>query len=504
MTRTRKLILCLVGVAAILLLAGGTLLALQFGSTNQFSVQIERGQKYLDAGDFDNAVLCYQRAIQADPDQAEGYLGLSQAYLGLQKDSLARRVLENGLEQTQSARIQVMIEKYFGTTAGQGVSSAVQIDLPAGVEPDELDFALLESIARFTYNDYRLSQDITSETDTADGYLVGTGDLQMLFFATAENPRAIDPNTGRPYSTQRPAEVTVLEISRLFGGSQSFTLAKMEESGLKDIEVQEDPDHGWVLHFLYQGCEATIACDEDGTVHAGAWNCFEPATIAEEQESEGVSVGGQIINAQTGSGVSGAELEIKPAGSGETIQAESTAGGRYTTTLPQGSYTVTITCPGFVQESFEVDIRKAISNQNFTISPQMAEGEIRIVLEWGASPRDLDSHLNGSTDNGERVRVDYTHKTQNGQDGQILAQLDVDDTSGYGPETTTIYDPNGVYEFYVVDFTRSGTMSSSGATVKIYVGNQSPIIVDVCGGLNNEWLVCRIDHGEVQVINTAA
>ena len=155
MTRTRKLILCLVGVAAILLLAGGTLLALQFGSTNQFSVQIERGQKYLDAGDFDNAVLCYQRAIQADPDQAEGYLGLSQAYLGLQKDSLARRVLENGLEETQSARIQVMIEKYFGTTTDQGVTSTVQINLPAGVEPDELDFALLESIARFTYNDYR-------------------------------------------------------------------------------------------------------------------------------------------------------------------------------------------------------------------------------------------------------------------------------------------------------------------------------------------------------------
>ena len=125
------------------------------------------------------------------------------------------------------------------------------------------------------------------------------------------------------------------------------------------------------------------------------------------------------------------------------------------------------------------------------------------MLEWGESPRDLDSHLTGTTDSGTYVHTDFTHKTETSGE-TLLAQLDVDDTSGYGPETTTIYEPNGVYEFYVVDFTQSGTMSSSGATVKIYCGNETPVVINICEGLQNLWRVCRIDHGEVQVLNTAA
>lgn len=503
MTKRRKLILCLVAILTVLLMAGAAVLALQFGTANSFSVQIERGQKYLDDGDFDNAVLCYQRAIKANPGQAEGYIGLSQAYMGLEKSSLAQSVLEKGLGQTQSARIQLMIEKYFGGDTVYTAENAVQIELPPGVEANELDFVLLENIARFTYNDYRLEQGIVSESDTETGYLVETADLRLLFYETEDNPRVIDPNTGRPYSMQRPAEAAVIEISRLFGGSESFTLAQLEESGITDAAQEEDADHGWILRFTYQGCEASIACDESGTIHTGAWNCFKPTPVAEE-DADGVSVSGKIVNAQTGGGVSGATLELTPTGGGDTITVESTAGGRYTATVPEGNYTVLVRCHGFVEESFDIVVRRAVANQNFTISPQMAEGEIRIVLEWGASPRDLDSHLSGTTDAGDQVRVDFTQKTETNGEGQTIAELDVDDTNGYGPETTTIYDPNGVYEFVVVDFTRSGTMSGSGATVKIYVGNQSPTVVNVCGGLANEWLVCRIDHGTVQIVNTAA
>ena len=182
MTKRRKLILCLVAILTVLLMAGAAVLALQFGTANSFSVQIERGQKYLDDGDFDNAVLCYQRAIKANPGQAEGYIGLSQAYMGLEKSSLAQSVLEKGLGQTQSARIQLMIEKYFGGDTVYTAENAVQIELPPGVEANELDFVLLENIARFTYNDYRLEQGIVSESDKETGYLVETAYLLLLFY----------------------------------------------------------------------------------------------------------------------------------------------------------------------------------------------------------------------------------------------------------------------------------------------------------------------------------
>ena len=89
--------------------------------------------------------------------------------------------------------------------------------------------------------------------------------------------------------------------------------------------------------------------------------------------------------------------------------------------------------------------------------------------------------------------------------GQTIAELDVDDTDGYGPETTTLYDINGTYEFRVVDFTGSGTMSSSGAVVQVYTpDSSSPVEIPICGGLENGWLVCRIDHGVVTVLNTSS
>jgi hypothetical protein len=60
----------------------------------------------------------------------------------------------------------------------------------------------------------------------------------------------------------------------------------------------------------------------------------------------------------------------------------------------------------------------------------------------------------------------------------MTANLDLDDTDSYGPETTTIYSAvdEGVYKFYVHDYTNrysdeSMELSQSEAKVQIYVGN---------------------------------
>lgn len=493
MTKTRKLILGLAALLAVLLLAGAAAVALHTSTANSYSTQLSRGQKYLDSNDYDNAVLCYQRAVNAQPDQADGYIGLAQAYMGLNKMTLAENTLNTGLEKTGSARVQLMLETYF-TESGYSAGTAVQVDLPTN-KSGGFDTGLLDKIAQFTYADYRLEETIQSEGAAGAGYQVTTDAMTLDFYNTDEDKRVIDPNTSKPYSSQRPNTVTLADVSLLFGRAD-FTIDELRQTDVTAVDLQEE-DGSWYVTFSYQGCDAKVACDEDGTMHAGAWNQFTPSRL--EEDEDGFAVQGQIINAQTGGGVSGAELEIVPT-QGDTITVRSTAGGRYTTALPDGTYTVRIKCSGFVEEEFSLVVHRAISNQNFTISPQLAEGEIRIVLEWGASPTDLDSHLEGSTDSGVRVNTSFHHK-QEVHDGTVVAQLDVDDTNGYGPETTTIYDPNGVYEFYVVDFTRSGTMSDSGATVKIYSGNQAPVVVNVCGGLNNEWTVCRIDHGEVQIVN---
>ena len=64
--------------------------------------------------------------------------------------------------------------------------------------------------------------------------------------------------------------------------------------------------------------------------------------------------------------------------------------------------------------------------------------------------------------------------TEGCDDGYKIADLDLDDTSSYGPETTTIYNPiEGEYVFYVYNWTGSPDIKTSGATVKVYNGNSN-------------------------------
>lgn len=503
MTNRRKNLLRLVLAAGLLILAGAVGLALYAGYSGSYSVQLTRAQKYLEAQEFENAVLCYQRAIEAEPKKAESYLGLAEAYMGLNKMALAENVLNTGYEQTGSARIKLMVETYFGANAH--LATAKPGGLLAGTDaPIKLNAELLSSIAENTYDDYRRAQALTSEERGAGSYRAVAQELglELSYYNTDQDSRVLDANTGKPYSTRKPNEITVQDLSLLFGG-QTVTFEDLNGMGLEQLELKEDAEHGWVVTFVYNGCEAAIACGQDGTVTADAWNRFVPGQSEEEEEEKEANLTGTIVNAQTGSGVSGATLTFLQQGR-KVLEVKSESGGRYAAALEPGSYTVRIRCNGFVEEEFEVRVNQSKTTQQFTISSQLAQGEIRIVLEWGSSPRDLDSYLDGTTDSGQQVHTSFGRKKATASDGTVLAELDVDDVTGYGPETTTLYAPDGVYEFTVRDFHSTGTMNQSGATVKVYVGDKAPTIIEISPDVVNHWFVCRIDHGEVEVVNAPA
>lgn len=114
-----------------------------------------------------------------------------------------------------------------------------------------------------------------------------------------------------------------------------------------------------------------------------------------------------------------------------------------------------------------------IANQNATVSTSLNSDQLRIVLQWGATPRDLDSHLLGPTSNGGLFHIYYSNKSYS-ENTSLIADLDLDDTSSYGPETTTIYNPiDGVYTYYIYNYSGSPSMSTSGATVQVYTGNNN-------------------------------
>lgn len=99
--------------------------------------------------------------------------------------------------------------------------------------------------------------------------------------------------------------------------------------------------------------------------------------------------------------------------------------------------------------------------------------QIRIVLTWGSSPDDLDSHLVGPNSEGDRFHVYYANESYKDE-----VDLDVDEIDGYGKETIMIRKLNkGIYTYAVHNYSDrydsySTSLSTSEAQVKVYCGTE--------------------------------
>lgn len=120
-------------------------------------------------------------------------------------------------------------------------------------------------------------------------------------------------------------------------------------------------------------------------------------------------------------------------------------------------------------------------------TPPLQSGTYRFVLDWGELPYDLDSHL--ITPSNDEVY--YANQDPAGAG----ANLDLDDTSSYGPETVTITVPQtGTYQYFVYNFSGSPDITTSGARVRFY--NTSGLVRTFTvptTGTGRYWLVCTLN-----------
>lgn len=181
--------------------------------------------------------------------------------------------------------------------------------------------------------------------------------------------------------------------------------------------------------------------------------------------------------------------------------------GFYSVQLEPGNYTAYASADGYTSSKTNILVIPNSENQNCALTPVLKEGEIRAVLTWGLTPRDLDSHLVGPTPEGDQFHIYFGNKNYEYQ-GTKYNNLDLDDTTSYGPETTSVYvGVNGTYTYYVHDFSNrnsssSNALSLSGAQVKLYIaGREEPIIYNVPNQPGTLWKVFSIKNGQVTSIN---
>ena len=182
----------------------------------------------------------------------------------------------------------------------------------------------------------------------------------------------------------------------------------------------------------------------------------------------------------------------------ETVQALMTEGDPTTVNVDWGTQTVNTSVSGTFEFTGTVANYAGTAKLYLTVTEA---SDYRIVLSWGANPSDLDSHLFGTIPAGD-FHVYYSNKTYTVGEA-TYARMEQDITSGYGPETTTIYvtDDVGAFRFGVNKYAGLETLATSDAIVKLYRGNNliQTFNVPTTGAAETYWNVFQIVGGQLIV-----
>ena len=298
--------------------------------------------------------------------------------------------------------------------------------------------------------------------------------------------------------------ITGTQLNSIFPGNDpdndplTFSITNQPNYGFANVIDQSTGSFQYIPDSEYVGIDNFTFTISDGELISNE------ATITIIISDIPGTIQGTVTNAINGSLVSDVIVNIN---NSETI---TDANGYYIiyTNLEPGEYMVNGSSNSFCpyNGSFQIldDFSLDSITFNFSLSPIPEAGETRMVLNWGELPSDLDSHLKTPPIEGQNYHIYYGNRGSS--DSAPYATLDYDVVTGYGPETMTIKQSfSGNYIYYINQFSSSGTLSESNASVQIY---NSP---DCSGetiyipnqGEGRYWYVCNIDGetGEITIIN---
>ena len=129
--------------------------------------------------------------------------------------------------------------------------------------------------------------------------------------------------------------------------------------------------------------------------------------------------------------------------------------------------------------------------------------EYKVIINWSASPRDLDSHLEGYDSYGSSFHVYYSNRYAYDSDGSTISWLDQDITTGYGPETLrfTPVDSSKKYTYYIYNYGGDGRISNSQAHISLYKGETLIGEYIPPSSEGRYWTLFYVQYGNVYLVN---
>ena len=475
--KKRKNVVPVIVTSVLFLAASATtgILAYKYHEKKQDDIKYYKklAERNMEEFKYEEAIAAYNDLIELDPAFAEAYTNMAEMYKAQNKYYDARAILNQG------------------------------IDSVSGDDAEDLEDAL-DEVQAVIDTPVSLSGVVT-EAEFGNSYGNPTGGVTVTVHSTDE---------------LRDEEYTASTVTGP-DGYYSFD----------DLTVGN-------YEITFEGNDS-IGTTQQYEVYAGSQEAYNSVVqVIPSLYAGSGTASGRIVSATNGDqGVSDLVVDIREGYNnldGDVISTCDTDsyGYYYTDNLSAGCYTLNfhtdVDSAVDVDDEDEDEDEDYISgfinicifgnhnneNQNGSISSSLAAGQMRVVLTWGATPSDLDSHLFCALDNGDCGHVYFSNQEFNSytDDGYVaVADLDWDDTDSYGPETVSIYQPEpGIYTYGVFDYSRNSDMdiANSGVRVEVYMANSAmPVYVFYApGGSGYFWEIFSYDThtGRVSIINQMA
>jgi len=410
--------------------------------------------------------------------------------------------------------------------------------------------------------DHDVTQGFGPETMTIYNFFTGTYHYYIYKYAgdgeitTSSAVVQIYNESGLIYTLQAPTTGTgrYWYIGTIDGTSQSLniinTIQETEPgTGKRNVEYPEKPDSennqrfeitswNWAFgddetstaqnpsHIYQNGGDYTVTLTVSDGTDTNTETKIEYIHVEGSQTS---TLSGLVTNALDGLPIEGAFVEIAglsdytdasgnyiiegvPEGSltanfmGTPTSGDSPLTVQFTDLSTSNTQLVTCSASGFITyNNNQVIIPPAsVVTLDISLSPTLTGNEMRFVLNWGADPEDLDSHMRTPEIEGTSYHVYFD--SQGSATSAPFTALDHDDVTGYGPETMTIYDFfTGTYHYYIYKYSGEGEITTSDAVVQIY--NESGLIYTLQApttGTGLYWYIGTIDGTShaLNIINT--
>lgn len=530
---TNTLVIVLICVVLILVTGAACLLFFTNKSAEkkeQYNQKKTEAEKYIRKEKYDKAIKCYEELIQMDKENAEAYYQLAEIYIvHTQEPEEALDVYNLGYRNTGSdllfQKYEDLLKDLTKETESESESETdVITDLmgtdetpqvpdisfdPAKQAKDTKGPQLMKALS--TYTDSRYVADYGShkinEKVQEDMIRVRYEKLAAdIYYRNDENGNTFSDVDNMPFSASHPFRAVLDNIRNIFGMDSDIAITYDDIAYMLGTrpEISGTAVKGkTVLVIPYFSCMIYVECDEKGNLASGqVWNQIELPVQAKQQEDK--LYYGMIMNAVDGSGIEGASVTLVSP-DGDAYEGVTDAEGYYEIEgAPAGeNYQLTVEKDGFITEEREMELPEDEMDLGIvSCSPVLDNKEMRIILEWGEEPYDLDSYYIGEYNDGTSVEVYFEHMADS-RNGELAVSLDRDDRDGFGPETTTVRGLDGSFMYCVHDYMQTGMMGEiSNAVVKVYLPDGTVNTYTIPSGAGNLWKVFSVVNGEITEIGT--